>query len=149
MRGAVAGARPATSHAIAGSSASARAMAVAASLFGGALAFVGDYPDPVPEFYWLAPIPVLVMALRSSPGQAALLGSLYGLLATGRVWLDFDVAPLVGRLGMSAAYVALHAWVFWTTRLLAAKRQVALVPWVYASCVVCGEALRELPFTGQ
>jgi apolipoprotein N-acyltransferase len=120
-----------------------------AALFGGVLAFAGDYPSPIPVLHWLAPIPALVVGLRSRPRDAFWVGALYGLVATGRIWLDFDVAPLAGRAAMAAAFAVLHGLVLGLTVLLAGRRRPALTPWVFAACVVVGEAVCELPSTGH
>lgn len=129
----------------------ANALALVAAAGGGALAFAGDYPGPIPLLHWLAPVAGLAFSVVGGTRRALGLGALFGLIATGRLWLDFDVAPLAGRAAMSILFAILYAGVFaFTARVAATSRWPALsVPWAFALACVSTEAFRELPGTGH
>src|SRR5262245_26360442 len=74
------------------------------ALASGLLGWLADYPNPVPVLAWIAPVPVLVAALRRGPRAAWRLGILWGLGATAATWQAVD--PVALPLGPTAGLVA-------------------------------------------
>ena len=60
--------------------------ALAAAAASGALGFGADYPHPIPALVLIAPLPVLLAALRSSAARAAVLGLVWGLVQRADMW---------------------------------------------------------------
>lgn len=89
--------------------------AVAAALVSGVLGFAADYPRPIPALLLIAPLPVLVVAFRSSAARAAVLGLVWGLVQRADVWrvmsglgvpLPIVAGMLLGTGGVHAALLA-------------------------------------------
>src|SRR5262245_34302239 len=75
------------------------------ALASGLLGWLADHPRPLPLLAWVAPVPVLVAALRRGPRAAGSLGILWGLGATAATWQAVDpvAMPFAATAGLVAA----------------------------------------------
>src|SRR5262245_31026845 len=111
------------------------------ALASGFLGWLADYPHPVPWLAWIAPVPVLVAAVRRGPRAACWLGLLWGLAATAATWQAYD--PVAMPLGATAALVAarttMMAAVLVGSAALARATSIAATGWVFAGLTALAE----------
>src|SRR5262245_47089380 len=111
------------------------------ALASGLLSWLADYPRPVPLLAWVAPVPVLVAALRRGPRDAWRLGLVWGLVATAATWQALD--PLTMPLGATAAMVAgrttMMAAVLAGTVTVTRATSMATAGWVFGGFTALAE----------
>jgi apolipoprotein N-acyltransferase len=117
------------------------ATAAALALTSGFLCWLADYPRPIALLAWVAPVPVLVAALRRGPRDTLWLGALWGLGATAATWQALDplAFPVPAAIAMVAGRTAMMTAVLAVTAALAGVTSISVAGWVFA----CATALAE------
>lgn len=121
------------------------------SLACGILVCISDYPNPVAFLAWVAPVPVLAVALRRGFPNAWWMGLLYvtpAYFASGVLTMPGFI-PLPIRIGYLLAYIILFEFVFVTTVYLVRRTGLAASGWVHAAVVTAAGLVQEIPYIGH
>ena len=122
-----------------------------AALLSGILFFLSDFPNPIAWLSWIAPVPVLAVAIRRGFPSTFILGLIYAIfsnLGSGFLNLPYFI-PIFARIGIYLFHLTLFSCIFYLTVYLIRHVGVIYSPWIYASVVTAISSVQELPYLGH
>lgn len=123
-----------------------------AAFLSGLLAFLSDFPNPIPWLAWIAPVPVLVAAIYRGFPNAYFLGIIYiipAFMGSMLINLPFFM-PMFVRISLFLFVVIIFSLVFFLTIYLIHRLGIYLAPWINAFAVIAfAFSLQDLPNLGH